>query len=357
LLRFTASDGEYSTTLDLAVNVGGTSVNVGPSPHAGADLGATFPQPVILNGTITDDGHPAPANLITTWTKAEGPGAATFGNPYVPTTTVTFSAPGSYTLRLIGDDGQVATFDDVLVTMIAATVTIESTDNTAAEQGPNPGTLTVSRTGDTSGALLVLFQTSGSAENSSDYQNIGGSVVIPVGAASAPIIITPISDHIAEGGETATLTLQPNVNYVIGASAAASVNIADYPVDAWRLQRFGAQANNPLIGTESANPDGDPWNNLLEFALAADPLLPDAGEFPSFAIENGDATLTYRRPVSAADLGYGLDRWVDPGAWEDVPFTEEILSDDGITRTVKDRVPLDGATHLMLRLRVTHPAQ
>jgi hypothetical protein len=216
--------------------------------------------------------------------------------------------------------------------------------------------LTVSRTGNTSEALLLFFQTSGSAADGSDYQGLSGAVLIPIGAASAPITISPIADHVAEGDEIATLTLQPNLNYVIGASAAATVNIVDHPIDAWRFQRFGADANNPLIGTELANPDGDPWNNLLEFAFAADPLFPDCG-FPSFALEGNDATLTYRRPVSAADLIYGIDRWGNPGGWENVGFAEEILSDDGITRTVKDRVPLDGATHLMLRLRVTRPAQ
>ena len=263
----------------------------------------------------------------------------TLSNP----TGAALSANSQHTYTIIDDD----TF----------TVTLGATDDTAAEQGPNTGTLIVSRTGDTTGSLQVFFVTSGSAENSNDYQPIGSAVVIPIGAASAPIIISPISDHVAEGDETATFTLQPNVNYIVGAPAAASVSIADHPIDAWRLQRFGAEANNPLVGAEAANPDGDPWNNLLEFALATDPLLPDSGEFPIFALEGNDATLTYRRPVFAADLLYTLDRWVDVGAWEDVGFTEEILSDDGITRMVKDRVPLDGATSMTLRLRVTHPAQ
>jgi hypothetical protein len=338
------------------VTVNGTSVNVGPEPNAGPDLSTTFPQPATLVGTITDDGDPAPPSLTATWTKVAGPGSVTFANPNALSTSVTFGAPGSYTLRLTGDDGQVATFDDVVVTTTAATVIIQSTDNTAAEQGPKLGVLTVARTGSTSGALLVHFQASGSAESGNDYQTLGGAVMIPVGAASAPIVVSPISDHLAEGDETVTLTLQPNTNYIVGAPAAASVSITDHPIDAWRLQRFGAEANHPLIGAESANPDGDPWNNLLEFALAADPLLPDCG-LPSFALEGNDATLTYRRPVSAADLLYSIDHWTSAGAWEDAGFTEEILSDDGITRMVKDRVPLDGATSMTLRLRVTQPAQ
>jgi hypothetical protein len=51
------------------------------------------------------------------WTQVSGPGTATFANAASPATTATFSAAGSYVLRLTGDDGALSSSDDVTVTV------------------------------------------------------------------------------------------------------------------------------------------------------------------------------------------------------------------------------------------------
>src|SRR5439155_430578 len=69
------------------------------------------------------------------------------------------------------------------------TVTIVATDPDASETGPDDGVFTVSRTGDTSTALTVIYTISGTADFAVDYNRPPTSVVIPAGATSATITI------------------------------------------------------------------------------------------------------------------------------------------------------------------------
>jgi hypothetical protein len=89
-------------------------------------------------------------------------------------------------------------------------VTILATDHHAAEAELDAGIFTVSRTGGTEAALLVFYHLSGTARNGVDYQELPRTVMIPVGAESAAITITPINDSLAEGTETVVATLAPS---------------------------------------------------------------------------------------------------------------------------------------------------
>ena len=69
-----------------------------------------------LDGTASDDGLPnPPAATSVTWSKVSGPGAVTFGDASAVDTTATFTAAGSYVLRLTATDGRATTIDDVTV--------------------------------------------------------------------------------------------------------------------------------------------------------------------------------------------------------------------------------------------------
>jgi len=109
-VTFTASDGSLtdSETVDITV----TNTNRPPTASAGADLSVTLPDAATLNGTATD---PDGQSLTATWTKVSGPGTVTFGDASAVDTTSTFSAAGSYVLRLTVSDGSLADSDDVSV--------------------------------------------------------------------------------------------------------------------------------------------------------------------------------------------------------------------------------------------------
>ena len=96
-----------------------------PTVDAGPDQTVTLPNSANLNGTVTDDGLPkAPATVTTTWSKISGPGTVTFGNAAAVDTTASFSAAGTYVLRLTANDGLLQAFDEVTITVHASDFTI-----------------------------------------------------------------------------------------------------------------------------------------------------------------------------------------------------------------------------------------
>jgi hypothetical protein len=92
-----------------------TIVNMPPCVNAGPDqtLGASV-STATLQGQVSDDGDPNSV-VTTTWSKVSGPDVVTFGNLNALTTTASFSAPGTYVLRLTADDGQLQKSDDVTI--------------------------------------------------------------------------------------------------------------------------------------------------------------------------------------------------------------------------------------------------
>jgi hypothetical protein len=80
--------------------------NAPPVISAGADvLALNATGPITLNGVVTDDARPAGNVLAMSWSQVQGPGTITFSNASVASTIANFSAPGTYVLRLDGNDG------------------------------------------------------------------------------------------------------------------------------------------------------------------------------------------------------------------------------------------------------------
>jgi hypothetical protein len=136
---------------------------------------------------------------------------------------------GTNTFTYTVSDGRGGTDTATVTVTVTAlpVVTIVATDSSAAEEGLDAGTFTVSRTGATTSALTVSYTIGGTATNGTDYQTLTTSVVIPGGQSSATITVTPINDTDGESAETVTLTLAANATYTVGAASAATVTIAD----------------------------------------------------------------------------------------------------------------------------------
>jgi hypothetical protein len=106
-------------------------------------------------------------------------------------------------------------------------VTISAPDASAGEPSNN-GYFTVSRTGDTSGNLLVYYSTIGStASPGADYASLPGYVYIPAGQYSASISVTVYNDSIVESSETVRVTISSNAAYTIGSPSYDIVTITD----------------------------------------------------------------------------------------------------------------------------------
>ncbi|MBL1173689.1 Calx-beta domain-containing protein [Pantanalinema sp. GBBB05] len=106
------------------------------------------------------------------------------------------------------------------------TVSISATDANATETGNEPGVFTITRTGNTTEALIVTYTVGDTATNGIDYNAVIGTVTIPAGQSSTTVTITPIDDAIVEGSEVVSLTLTDTALYNLGASSA-TVTIAD----------------------------------------------------------------------------------------------------------------------------------
>jgi len=120
VLQIDANDNALSTADTVIVTVNSNpALNDAPSVNAGPDRAITNPtNDLFINGTATDDGLPIPPGAFTiAWSQLSGPGTATFTDPLVAATTVTFSAPGVYVLQLSADDTALTGADTVTVTV------------------------------------------------------------------------------------------------------------------------------------------------------------------------------------------------------------------------------------------------
>ena len=111
-----------TTGADLNDPTWNSVVNQVPVVNAGPD------QIVVLSnntanliGSYSDDGLSGAA-VLTSWSVISGPGTVIFADAANVNTAATFSAAGSYQLRLQADDSLLIGFDDVMVTVDATAV-------------------------------------------------------------------------------------------------------------------------------------------------------------------------------------------------------------------------------------------
>jgi hypothetical protein len=117
--QISATDSQYTTTRNAQITV--NPANQPPVVSAGPSLTAVLPNATVtLNGTVTDDGLPTGAQLTQTWSEVSGPAPVSFTSPTTPVTQATFTAAGTYDLRLTASDTQLTSSADVTVTIFAA---------------------------------------------------------------------------------------------------------------------------------------------------------------------------------------------------------------------------------------------
>jgi len=99
---------------------------------------------VPLNGIVSETPLPAGTTLTSIWSQVQGPGIATFSSPNTPVTTVSFSAPGTYVLRLTGSDSLLTATSDVTVSILGNQSPVT---NAGKDQQANfPATVTLNGT-------------------------------------------------------------------------------------------------------------------------------------------------------------------------------------------------------------------
>ena len=148
--------------------------------------------------------------------------------------------------------------------------------------------------------------------------------------------------------------------YTVSAANAFGTGEASAPVSArplspamsWRREHFGdPAATGPAA--ELADPDADGLVNLLEYALAADPLVGDSSALPALSRQADHLVLSFQRIADPA-LHYLVEATGDLAA---SPWPETIWDSTGEDNvagpvSVTDPVAITAASRRFLRLRV-----
>jgi len=121
----------------------------------------------------------------------------------------------------------------------------------SSAEGGGAASVTVTRTGSTSGTISVAYASNGdTATQGVDYTDVSGTLTFADGDAHAKTITVPISDDsLYEGDETLSLTLSNPVGGLLGSPATAVVTITDNdPLPTYHLSGHVLLAGGGLSG-------------------------------------------------------------------------------------------------------------
>jgi hypothetical protein len=161
--------------------------------------------------------------------------------PYTVTWNSTATANGSHALTAVARDaaGNQSVSAAVTANVNNSTgggtpsVSVTATDATAVEGFTDPATFRFTRTGDSSAALTVSFDLTGTATKWTDYRrrvegDMPVQVTIPAGAASVDLTVHAWPDTETESTENCTLTVTAGSGYTVGAPASATITMTDF---------------------------------------------------------------------------------------------------------------------------------
>jgi fibronectin-binding autotransporter adhesin len=171
-------------------------------------------------------------------------------------------------------------------------VSVNSTDNTASEYGPNQGAFTFTRSpdGNHTQPLTVNYTVSGTAANGTDYVSLPGSITIPGNSLSSTLPLIPVLDGTSEGNENVVVTVTGTSQYVVG-TPVATVTISDDPATSVVLDGLGnliITDEVPLGLANNINISRSGTNLVLTNDVHPFSIAPIAGA----VLSNGDKTLS-----------------------------------------------------------------
>lgn len=118
-----AVDLPWGASVDVVVDVVGyfrdPDGNAPPIVSAGPDATIALPSGSLgLSGSFTDDGLPQGGAVTAAWSLMAGPAAVAFSDPAALVSEVSFTAPGTYTLRLTVGDSDRSGYDELSVRVL-----------------------------------------------------------------------------------------------------------------------------------------------------------------------------------------------------------------------------------------------
>ncbi len=133
---------------------------------------------------------------------------------------------------------------------------------------------------------------------------------------------------------------------------------ATLTVNYWREIPLGSYdhwaAAHTNVTSLTADLDDDGYDNLFEYSLGLDPAVPDRGATP-LTVNAASLYLIYIRPASVTDVSYQVE-WantIDAAMWSSAGVTQQIVSDDGVRRTIRAVIPKGPGTQRFVRLKAS----
>jgi hypothetical protein len=376
----------------------GYSVNQAPAL-------ATGTAPAAQTGVVTTLGGSTNNATSSLWSLVSGPGTASFGNAAQSATTVTFSQPGAYLLRLaasnqfgetsatlavnvqdltppvitvpldmivegVNSSGAVVIFSTSATDSVSGaclttntpasgstfplgTTTVTATASDAAGN-PASKTFTVSVRDTTAPVITVPSNMTVEATSAAGAVVTFSTSAVDTVSGSRPTTNTPASGSTFPLGTT-TVTATTSDAVGNAASKTFTVTVVAGSFTSWAAENFtAAELLNPAISGPNAAPAGDGLTNLMKYALGLPPKTPSVTGI-TLANSQTKWRLTYSRPAYRPDITYAVEITTDPrGAWttEGVTLTRIASGDPEIWRAEATAAPT-GA--LFLRLKVVRP--
>ncbi len=125
--------------------------------------------------------------------------------------------------------------------------------------------------------------------------------------------------------------------------------------DSWALGYFSApELADANVSGPNADPDGDGYANLVEYALGLEPRSPGTGGLPEVSADATHWLLTYLRPIDRADATCTVEYSTTLTSWTAIPPNDHVLvSTDAGIETWQAKYPLASAPNIFYRLKVS----
>ena len=205
-------------------------------------------------------------------------------------------------LVFVGGSNSVSVFG-----LLAGNLSFSSPAYSAPAANTN-AVIMVNRLGGTNGAVQISYAAvaGGTAVAGVDYTSVSGVLNWTNGEAGAKTFIVPIlTNAVVQSNVTVNLALSNPTNgaSALGMQPTAELTIVQPPISAWKLYYFGANANNPAIAGDTADPMQDGIVNLLAYAYAFNPLVVNTNPFAG-VLSGNQFQLHFPRNTAASDLTY-----------------------------------------------------
>ncbi len=323
----------------------------GPATLDGAGLTLTGPGAVTVRATQAGDAtYAAAAPVERTFTVTKGAAAVILGGlaqTYAATprsVTVGTTPPGlAFTL----------TYDGTATPPTAAgSYAVEATVVDALYEGAAGGTLVIARAAQTidfAAPADRAFTTEPVALSAASSAGLPVSFSVVSGPArieDAAVVLT------GAGAVTVRAAQAGGPNHLAAAEVDRTFQVAETFVS-WTLAHFSADERlDPAISGPSADPDGDGFANLLEYALGLDPRAASAAGIPEMSATETEWVFTYTRPAARGDVTYAVEFSTNLATWTDAGVVHERLA-AGLVETWCGRVPRSTGETVFFRVRAT----